>query len=59
MNKARFFEAGVFQVVATDPDKGRNNAHNHTHGPCPCKRRLRITRDSVTMAVMAEKTGKS
>jgi hypothetical protein len=59
MKKARFFEAGAFQVVATASGKGRNNASNHTHSPCPCHRRLRITRDSVRMAVGGPKTGEA
>ncbi len=35
--RPKFYEAGAFQVVAKNVEKGRNNASNHTGSPCPCK----------------------
>ncbi len=37
MKKLAFYSAGVFQSPSETVEIGRNNTHNHTGSPCPCK----------------------
>ena len=52
--KPKFYEAGVFQVPAHTPEKGRNNASKHTGQPCPCRRS-----DSAALVSAAKEASKA